>query len=108
MIYNTGTVKTVSGAAIVKGTGTKWNSNNPLVSPGMLMLIKNGDMNYPCMIKAVNSDTELVLADKPTFDTTDKITQLISPNPTIIVMQREHWLLLTLTSFTSCKIWTHG
>ncbi|UBX28460.1 hypothetical protein [Arsenophonus apicola] len=71
MIYNTGTITTVSASPIVKGTGTKWNSNNPLVSPGMLMLIKNGDINYPYMILAVNSDTELTLADKPTFSATD-------------------------------------
>ncbi|WGM07522.1 hypothetical protein [Arsenophonus nasoniae] len=71
MIYKDGTVTVVSGSSIVKGTGTKWNSNNPLVSPGMLMLIKNGDINYPYMIKAVNSDTELTLADKPTFSATD-------------------------------------
>ncbi|HGJ5905642.1 MAG TPA: hypothetical protein ACHBYY_03480 [Arsenophonus nasoniae] len=35
------------------------------------MLIKNGDINYPYMILAVNSDTELTLADKPTFSDTD-------------------------------------
>ena len=35
------------------------------------MLIKNGDINYPYMILAVNSDTELTLADKPTFSATD-------------------------------------
>ncbi|HGJ5855637.1 hypothetical protein [Arsenophonus nasoniae] len=71
MIYKDGTVTVVSGTSIVKGTGTKWNSNNPLVSPGMLMLIKNGDINYPYMILSVNSDTELNLADKPTFSATD-------------------------------------
>lgn len=71
MIYSDGTITTVSGSCIVKGTGTKWNSNNPLVSPGMLMLIKNGDVNYPYMILAVNSDTELTLADKPTFSATE-------------------------------------
>ncbi|MDR5615684.1 hypothetical protein [Arsenophonus sp.] len=61
----------MSGSSIVKGAGTKWNSNNPLVSPGMLMLVKNGDINYPYMIKAVNSDTELVLAEEATFSATD-------------------------------------
>ncbi|HGJ5883652.1 hypothetical protein, partial [Arsenophonus sp.] len=71
MIYHTGTITSVSGSSIVKGTGTKWNSNNPLVSPGMLMLIKNGDVNYPYMIKAVNSNTELVLAEEATFSATD-------------------------------------
>ncbi|WGO82345.1 hypothetical protein [Arsenophonus apicola] len=35
------------------------------------MLIKNGDINYPYMILSVNSDTELTLADKPTFSATD-------------------------------------
>ncbi|WP_310513141.1 hypothetical protein [Arsenophonus sp.] len=59
------------GSTIVKGAGTKWNSNNPLVSPGMLMLVKNGDINYPYMIKAVNSDTELVLSEEATFSATD-------------------------------------
>lgn len=71
MIYHTGTITTVSGSSIVTGKGTKWNSNNPLVSPGMLMLIKNGDVNYPYMIKAVNSDNELVLAEEATFSATD-------------------------------------
>lgn len=71
MIYNTGTITTVSGSSIVKGKGTKWNSNNPLVSPGMLMLISYGTINHAHMILAVNSDTELNLADKPTFSATD-------------------------------------
>ncbi|MFS1583755.1 MAG: hypothetical protein ACL7AY_14020 [Candidatus Arsenophonus phytopathogenicus] len=71
MIYNTGTMTTVSGSSIVKGTDTKWNNNNPLLSPGMLLLIKNGDVNYPYMIKAVNSNTELVLAEEATFSATD-------------------------------------
>ncbi|WGM02457.1 hypothetical protein [Arsenophonus nasoniae] len=71
MIYSDGTVTVVSGSSIVKGTDTKWNSNNPLVSPGMLMLIKNGDINYPYMILTVNSDTELVLAEEATFSATD-------------------------------------
>lgn len=71
MIYKDGTITVVSGSSIVTGKGTKWNSNNPLVSPGMLMLIKNGDVNYPYMILSVNSDTELNLADKLTFSATD-------------------------------------
>lgn len=71
MVYSDGTVTVVSGSSIVTGKDTKWNSNNPLVSPGMLMLIKNGDINYPYMILSVNSDTELNLADKPTFSATD-------------------------------------
>ncbi len=62
MIYSDGTVTIVSGSSIVKGSGTKWNSNNPLISPGMLMLIKNGDVNYPYMILAVNSDTDTSFA----------------------------------------------
>jgi hypothetical protein len=71
MIYNTGTITTVSGSSIVTGKGTKWNSNNPLVSPGMLMLISDGNINHAHMILSVNSDTELNLADKPAFSATD-------------------------------------
>lgn len=62
MIYTTGTVNTVSGAAIVKGTGTKFKNNNPAINIGMTILIKSGNTNIPYMIKSVNSDTELVLA----------------------------------------------
>ncbi|WP_350444667.1 hypothetical protein [Proteus vulgaris] len=62
MIYTTGTVSTVSGAAIVKGTGTKFKNNNPAINIGMTILIKSGNTNIPYMIKSVNSDTELVLA----------------------------------------------
>lgn len=62
MIYTTGTVNTVSGSVIVKGTGTKFKNNNPAINIGMTILIKSGNTNIPYMIKSVNSDTELVLA----------------------------------------------
>ncbi|UDN34530.1 hypothetical protein [Proteus sp. NMG38-2] len=62
MIYTTGTVNTVSGSAIVKGAGTKFKNNNPAINIGMTILIKSGTTNIPYMIKSVNSDTELVLA----------------------------------------------
>ncbi|SUC22787.1 Uncharacterised protein [Proteus vulgaris] len=62
MIYTTGTVNTVSGSAIVKGTGTKFKNNNLAINIGMTILIKSGNTNIPYMIKSVNSDTELVLA----------------------------------------------
>ncbi|MGA4658793.1 hypothetical protein ACK6ST_18075, partial [Proteus terrae] len=58
----TGTVNTVSGSAIVKGTGTKFKNNNPAINIGMTIIIKSGTTNIPYMIKSVNSDTELVLA----------------------------------------------
>uniref|UniRef100_A0A3B0M3T5 Uncharacterized protein n=1 Tax=Arsenophonus endosymbiont of Trialeurodes vaporariorum TaxID=235567 RepID=A0A3B0M3T5_9GAMM len=61
----------MSGSAIVSGTGTKWNSNNPVVSIGMLLLIKHNNINYPYLIKAVNSDNELVLAEAATFSATN-------------------------------------
>ncbi|WP_109399512.1 hypothetical protein, partial [Proteus sp. TJ1640] len=48
--------------AIVKGTGTKFKNNNPAINIGMTILIKSGNTNIPYMIKSVNSDTELVLA----------------------------------------------
>ena len=62
MIYTTGTVNAVSGSAIVRGTGTKFKNNNPAINIGMTILIKSGNTNIPYMIKSVNSDTELVLA----------------------------------------------
>ncbi|WP_311747153.1 phage tail fiber protein [Proteus terrae] len=62
MIYTTGTVNTVSGSVIVRGTGTKFKNNNPAINIGMTILIKSGNTNIPYMIKSVNSDTELVLA----------------------------------------------
>ncbi|HEI8902197.1 TPA: hypothetical protein SLH24_001294 [Proteus mirabilis] len=67
MIYTTGTVSTVSGSAIVSGTGTKWTVNNPAIRAGTLILIKNGNMNYPYMVDRVNSDTELVISQPATF-----------------------------------------
>ncbi len=67
MIYTTGTVSTVSGSAIVSGTGTKWTVNNPTIRAGTLILIKNGNMNYPYMVDRVNSDTELVISQPATF-----------------------------------------
>ncbi|MCL8599935.1 hypothetical protein NAB79_16825 [Proteus mirabilis] len=67
MIYTTGTVSTVSGSAIVSGTGTKWTVNNPAIRAGTLILIKNGNMNYPYMVDRVNSDTELVISQTATF-----------------------------------------
>ncbi|MBG6028305.1 hypothetical protein I5F10_12725 [Proteus mirabilis] len=52
----------MSGSAIVKGAGTKFKNNNPAINIGMTILIKSGNTNIPYMIKSVNSDTELVLA----------------------------------------------
>ncbi|MEQ1965452.1 hypothetical protein ABLB69_20445, partial [Xenorhabdus khoisanae] len=63
MLYSQGTISIVSGSAIVRGTGTKFISNINGVAPGQLMLIQSGNSNLPHMIQAVNSDTELVLAD---------------------------------------------
>ncbi|HHZ8727559.1 TPA: hypothetical protein ACWMEZ_002105 [Proteus mirabilis] len=57
----------MSGSAIVSGTGTKWTVNNPAIRAGTLILIKNGNMNYPYMVDRVNSDTELVISQPATF-----------------------------------------
>ncbi|WP_232799349.1 hypothetical protein [Proteus vulgaris] len=73
MIYTTGTVNTVSGSAIVRGTGTKFKNNNPAINIGMTILIKSGNTNIPYMIKSVNSDTELVLA-QPALSTATNTT----------------------------------
>lgn len=78
MIYTTGTVSTVSGSTIVSGTGTKWTVNNPAIRAGTLILIKNGNMNYPYMVDRVNSDTELVISQPATFTVKTPVTVLIS------------------------------
>lgn len=67
MIYTTGTVSTVSGSAIVSGTGTKWTINNPAIRSGTIILIKNGNANFIYMVDRVNSDTELVISQPATF-----------------------------------------
>ncbi|WP_204302927.1 hypothetical protein, partial [Klebsiella pneumoniae] len=36
-----------------------WTVNNPAIRAGTLILIKNGNMNYPYIVDRVNSDTEL-------------------------------------------------
>ncbi|WFQ80307.1 hypothetical protein PXH59_03850 [Xenorhabdus sp. SF857] len=66
MYYSQGTASTVSGSAIVRGTGTKFKSNINGVAPGQMMLIRSGSNNLIHLIQAVNSDTELVLADNAT------------------------------------------
>ncbi|CAM3588009.1 NgrE (modular protein) [Xenorhabdus nematophila ATCC 19061] len=62
-MYSQGTISTVSGSAIVRGTGTKFIANINGVAPAQLILIQSGNGNLLHMIQAVNSDTELVLAD---------------------------------------------
>ncbi len=67
MIYTTGAVSTVSGGAIVSGTGTKWTVNNPAIRSGTIILIKNGNANSIYMVDRVNCDTELVISQPATF-----------------------------------------
>ncbi|MBD2797747.1 hypothetical protein ID856_14555 [Xenorhabdus sp. 18] len=62
-MYSQGTISTVSGSAIVRGTGTRFQSNINGVAPAQLILIQSSNGNLLHMIQAVNSDTELVLAD---------------------------------------------
>ncbi|MDM3564241.1 hypothetical protein O9361_11455 [Proteus vulgaris] len=81
MIYTTGTVNTVSGSAIVKGTGTKFKNNNPAINIGMTILIKSGTTNIPYMIKSVNSDTELVLAQPALVTATNTIFSIHITEP---------------------------
>ncbi|OTA20462.1 NgrE [Xenorhabdus beddingii] len=63
MYYSQGTINTVSGSAIVRGTGTRFKDNINGIAPGQIILIQSGNSNLLHMIQAVNSDTELVLAD---------------------------------------------
>ncbi|MEQ4898193.1 hypothetical protein ABN102_16440 [Proteus vulgaris] len=81
MIYTTGTVNTVSGSAIVRGTGTKFKNNNPAINIGMTILIKSGTTNIPYMIKSVNSDTELVLAQPALVTATNTIFSIHITEP---------------------------
>ncbi|WP_274369854.1 hypothetical protein [Morganella morganii] len=62
MIYTDGTIATKAGSPIVTSTGTQWKKNIHGVAPGQLISIENGTTPVSMMIRAVNSDTELVLA----------------------------------------------
>lgn len=62
MIYTDGTVAIKAGSPIVTGTGTQWKKNIHGVAPGQLICIENGTIPVSMMIRAVNSDTELVLS----------------------------------------------
>ncbi|WP_025155065.1 hypothetical protein [Morganella morganii] len=62
MIYTDGTIAIKAGSPIVTGTGTQWKKNIHGVAPGQLISIENGTAPVSMMIRAVNSDTELVLA----------------------------------------------
>ena len=62
MIYTDGTVAIKAGSPIVTGSGTQWKKNIHGVAPGQLISIENGTAPVSMMIRAVNSDTELVLS----------------------------------------------
>ncbi|WP_404764883.1 phage tail fiber protein [Proteus terrae] len=71
----------MSGSAIVKGTGTKFKNNNPAINIGMTILIKSGNTNIPYMIKSVNSDTELVLAQPALATATNTVFSIHITEP---------------------------
>lgn len=62
MIYTDGTIAINAGSPIVTGTGTQWKKNIHGVAPGQLISIENGTAPVSMMIRAVNSDTELMLS----------------------------------------------
>ena len=62
MIYTDGTIAIKAGSPVVTGTGTQWKKNIHGVAPGQLISIENGTAPVSMMIRAVNSDTELVLS----------------------------------------------
>lgn len=62
MIYTDGTIAINAGSPIVTGTGTQWKKNIHGVAPGQLICIENGATPVSMMIRAVNSDAELVLS----------------------------------------------
>lgn len=62
MIYTDGMIAINAGSPIVTGTGTQWKKNIHGVAPGQLISIENGTAPVSMMIRAINSDTELVLS----------------------------------------------
>ncbi|WP_431739864.1 hypothetical protein [Morganella morganii] len=62
MIYTDGTIAIKAGSPVVTGTGTQWKKNIHGVAPGQMVSIENGVNPVNMMIRAVNSDTELVLS----------------------------------------------
>ncbi|PHM37205.1 hypothetical protein [Xenorhabdus innexi] len=84
MIYTQGTISTVSGSAMVRGTGTQFKDNLNGVAPGQVILIQSGSSNLLHMIQAVNSDTELVLADKATVTLNNVTYQIQTTVPNSI------------------------
>ncbi|CDG20620.1 NgrE (Modular protein) [Xenorhabdus poinarii G6] len=81
MYYSQGTVSTVSGSVIVRGTGTQFKSNINGVAPGQIILIQSGNNNLLHMIRAVNSDTELTLADNVTVTLNNATYQIQTTIP---------------------------
>ncbi|HCM61795.1 MAG TPA: hypothetical protein DIT05_04500, partial [Morganella sp. (in: Bacteria)] len=62
MIYTDGTIAIKAGSPIVTGTGTQWKKNIHGIAAGQLINIEYGITPISMMIRAVNSDTELVLS----------------------------------------------
>lgn len=62
MIYTDGTIAIKAGSPIVTGIGTQWRKNIHGVAPGQMISIENGANPVNMMVRAVNSDTELVLS----------------------------------------------
>lgn len=62
MIYTDGTIAIKAGSPIITGTGTQWKKNIHGVAPGQMISIENGANPVNMMVRAVNSDTELVLS----------------------------------------------
>ncbi|MBD2816493.1 hypothetical protein ID850_17495 [Xenorhabdus sp. Flor] len=84
MIYTQGTLSLVSGSAIVRGTDTQFKNNINGIAPGQVILIQSGSSNLLHMIRAVNSDTELVLADNATVTLNDVTYQIQTTVPNSI------------------------
>jgi hypothetical protein len=81
MIYAQGTISLVSGSAIARGTGTRFKDNINGIAPGQIIVIQSGSSNLLHMIQAVNSDTELVLADKATVTLSNATYQIQTTVP---------------------------
>lgn len=62
MIYTDGVITLTAGSPVVTGAGTQWKKNVHGVAPGQLISIENGTVPLCMLVRAVNSDTELVLS----------------------------------------------
>ncbi len=96
---------------MVRGTGTKFKSNINGVAPAQFILIQSSGGNLLHMIQAVNSDTELVLADNVSATLTNVTYQIQTTVPDSVGDGVRHMLAgssYVAISLISSRTWTSG